>query len=183
MKIFLSAGHTPARPGAVASYPVLGDVAGDLVEHDLNREFVARVAGSLRLVEPSVVPVGRLRSRIAYVNRWARPGDYALEVHHNASTSPSANGVEAFFAPNSSGGIELAMAVSSGVASCSRKLRGAKRGEESRHGSLAWLRRTRPWAALLEVEFITNPEAAVWLVGGGLDEAAEAVARRLDELA
>lgn len=183
MKIFLSAGHTPTRPGAVASYAVLGDVAGDLVEHDLNREFVFGLAGHLRLIRPCIVPIVPLRDRIRYVNRWSEPGDYALEIHHNAASTPEVKGVEAFCLRNSRHGNVLAERTTMAITAIGRQHRGVRAPEESQHSSLGWLRNTKPWAALLEVEFITNEESAIWLVGGGLRRAARAVAQAIDQLA
>ena len=170
MRVFLSAGHTPERPGAVIpDYEF--DERLDLREHDLAHRIVSDLAGALRVARPEVVPALRLSQRIAYINRWSEPGDLAVEIHLNAAPSERANGAEAFYYGDSATGRHLGFMLVARIADLGRRRRGAKRDTRSHAGSLSFLRRTKPWAALVEVEFITNPDARAWLIEPqGMDE-------------
>lgn len=179
MKAFLAAGHTPRSPGATAWH---GD--REVQEHELALEIVDQIAWHLQVVRPVIVPSIGLGNRIHYVNRWWERGDVAVSVHMNAFEDPEVSGVETFYDEESLGGLQLATLIQSAVVTNSgRPSRGVKEDAESQHHDLAWLSKTKPRAALLEVEFLTNPEALAWLLKTGTpSKLGEAIARAIEEL-
>ena len=172
MRLFLNAGHHEAAPGAQAP---------GVVEHPLARKIVYGIARTIRNLEPVIIPQGSLGSEIEFVNRWARPGDLALDVHLNSFTSEEPHGVEAFHA-GSGKGAQFARELVEAIVELGRADRGIKLATQSQHSKLAWVAETKlPWACLLEIEFISNPGARHWLVEQrGWERSAVAIARRLD---
>ncbi|MCG6133872.1 MAG: N-acetylmuramoyl-L-alanine amidase [Nostoc sp. LLA-1] len=76
--IFLSAGHGAGDPGAVAGG------ATEAAEIKLICDAVEKELQS-RGLKVSVVPELRLRPTIDWINRQAKRGDVALELHADAS--------------------------------------------------------------------------------------------------
>ena len=176
MRCFLSAGHGPRTRGG---YDPGADPAGPAEEHALCGGIVRAIAHAMAVVEPHVVPGGDLATKIAYVNRWSRPGDVAVEIHLN-SGPPEAKGAEAYY--YSVPARPFASELHAALVKIGRGPRGVKLDTSSQHPKgLAWCRQTKPWAALVEVAFITNPAELLWLTdGGGVQAAALALAKGVD---
>jgi hypothetical protein len=145
MSLFLSAGHSPAAPGAAWR---------GFVEHAEAREWVAEL--SRLLPGAQLVPPGELGAKIRWVNARARPTDLAVEVHFNAAT-PTARGSETLHAPGSGRGALLAVEVQAVLARHFLPNRGIKQGwyqQNPAKGPLAFLAKTRCAALILEPAFI-----------------------------
>lgn len=196
MRAFLSAGHGPTRdlryqPGYSApanpnrllpalSREVLAG-AGKMSEHVLADWIIRECARDLETVEPFLVPRLALNERIAFVNRWSSPGDIAIEVHLNsAGADGRPHGVETFYAAGSDKGRQLAACLHASLVKIGRPPRGPKPDTDSGPGSLNWCRRTQPWAALVEVAFMSNPGELEWLLKTGGREAGEALAKGIE---
>lgn len=177
MRCFISAGHQE-RPSAGKDDP--GAVADGEREDELAWAIADEMTLAMALCEPALVPMATLGERIAFVNKWARPGDVAVEVHLN-SGPPDASGCEVYHAPMSNTGRRLAAELHAGLVKIGRSPRGPKSDTLSHHqGGLAWCRQTKPWAALVEVAFITNANERHWLTHGGTLAAGRALARAVD---
>ncbi len=179
MRAFISAGHydDPARTGEE------GARDGGFTEFSITQSIADAVAVALRDVAPALVPSVVLQSKIQYVNRWSQPGDVAVEVHLNAGP-PDVRGCESFFYSGSRRGQTLAEDCVIQLRRFGLQSRGAKQDTESQHGRLAWVRDTKPWAALVEVEFLTNADARAWLLDeDGIRKAGKAIAQAIDRMA
>jgi len=175
MRCFVSAGHGPKAGG---QYDPGADPPGPGEEHAIAEEIAREMAHAMVLVEPHVVPRGNLKTRIAYVNRWSRPGDVAVEVHLNSGT-PDVAGCEVYFF--SLEARRFAAEMHASLVKIGRAPRGVKVDASSQHpAGLAWCRQTKPWAALVEVAFLTNAEELKWLLGGGASLAGKALAKGVD---
>jgi N-acetylmuramoyl-L-alanine amidase len=187
MRCFVSAGHGP-RNGRSRLDP--GAIAGGITEHELADWIARRIALGMKVLEPHVVPRTSLSRRIKYVNKWSRPGDVCVEIHMNSFTNIDAKGAEVYYCSGSKTGQQLGSLLLAGLARIGRPIRDVKPDSQSHVGSklnrrgkpqgLGWCRRTKPWAALVEVAFITNPEERAWLIGGGAEQAAIALASSMD---
>ncbi len=145
MSLFLSAGHSPAAPGAAWR---------GFVEHHEARLWVAELAGHLPGAQ--LVPALELGAKIRWINARARPADLAVEVHFNAAT-PTARGSETLHAPGSGRGAVLAVDVQAVLARFFQPSRGVKAGwfqANPAKGPLAFLAQTRCAALILEPDFI-----------------------------
>ena len=137
----------------------------------------------MRDVVPTLVPSVQLVRKIEYVNQWSQAGDVALEVHLN-SGPPEVRGCESFYYSGSRRGQQLAEDCVIQLRRFGLQSRGAKLDSDSQHGRLAWVRDTKPWAALVEVEFLTNADARVWLLDeDGIRKAGKAIAQAIDRMA
>lgn len=174
MRCFISSGHGPKSGGG---YDSGADPPGPDDEHVLCDEIARAMAMAMRTLEPHVVPRGALADKIAYVNRWSRPGDVALEIHLNAGP-PTAHGCESFY--YSQAAKPFAAEVHAALVKLGRAPRGVKPDSQSSRKQLSWCRLTKPWAALVEVAFITNPEEHAWLQHGGTALAGAALAKGVD---
>lgn len=181
MRVFLAAGHTPRSPGGVAVDPALP--GGMVTEHALASRITTELALVLRRCEPMVVPAETLRRKIAFVNRWCRPGDFAVEIHLNGFRDRTVHGAEVFHHAHSRGRArELAHRLLDALVAepVNRKSRGVKTPELSARGALGWLGRTKPWAALVEVDFLSNIDARRWLCDEGYRLSGRALAAAID---
>jgi N-acetylmuramoyl-L-alanine amidase len=187
MKCLLSAGHGPKRsggydPGATVWDPLPSEPGAVLrEEHELAIQIVREIAHELRDVPVVLVPSDTLSGKIRFVNRWSRPGDLAIEIHLNWASSSTARGAETFFASGSDRGRHLASILHAALVRIGRPARGAKPDTQSSHKRLAWCRRTKPWAVIVEVGFLTNEADLDWIVTrGGIGESARALASAVD---
>jgi len=156
---------------------------GELDEHAIARAIADAAARDARDVLPVLVPSIGLAQKIEHVNRWSQPGDVAVEVHLN-SGPPDVRGCESFYYSGSRRGQRLAEDCVIQLRRFGLHSRGAKVDSDSQHGRLAWVRDTKPWAALVEVEFLTNADARVWLLDeGGIRKAGKAIAQAIDRMA
>ncbi len=165
IKIFIDQGHNPQNPNAGAEgngyreqdivYTV-GVLLADLLRSNPNFE--------VRLSRPDPdTQLGNsnsesLRRRVADANAWG--ADYFISLHTNASSSPSANGVEAFAFSRPSAAFSLGEDILTALSAATGQ---RNRGMQVRSG-LYVLRKSAMPAVLVELGFITNPEEAELMV-------------------
>ena len=165
IKIFIDQGHNPSNPNA-------GAEGNGLREQDivfrigilLAELFRENPAFEVKLSRPTLdVQLGTsnttsLRERVRLANEWG--ADYFLSLHTNASSVPSATGVEAFAYSKPSDAFDLGADIINGIS----ELTGLRtRGMKVRSG-LYVLRKTSMPAVLIELGFITNPSDARLMV-------------------
>ncbi len=161
IKVYIDQGHNPNNPNAGAEGNGLREQ--DIV-YAVGRELATLLGQNgnfeVRLSRPTPdTQLGSsnsesLRLRVADANTWG--ADYFISLHTNASSSPSATGVEAFAYSRPSAAFELGEDI---LESLSEVTGLRNRGMEVRSG-LYVLRKTAMPAVLVELGFITNPEDA-----------------------
>lgn len=150
MTIYISAGHSNTDPGAVA---------GGMKEADLARAFRNAVAHYLREagVKFETDGTGDTNAPLREACAGARRASVAVEFHFNASSKPSVRGVETLAPPRHKA---LAQRLSAAVAAhTGSPLRGASGYQPesiSPRGRLGFI---QAGGLIMELEFITNPEA------------------------
>ena len=161
VKILVSAGHYPARPGARM---------GDFVEH-----FEAVTWRDLLVAElgdiAAPVPVGVLREKVAHIN--AAGATLAVEIHFNDAWRDRngdgtvddgehvGRGSETLYYPGSDEGLALAEAVQAELSAVFPPNRGAKEGwyrMDPKFGPDFFLAKTRCPSVIIEPEFVANAE-------------------------
>lgn len=165
IRIFIDQGHNPNNPNA-------GAEGNGLREQDivfrigilLAELFRENPAFEVKLSRPTLeVQLGTsnttsLRERVRLANEWG--ADYFLSLHTNASSIPSATGVEAFAYSKPSEAFSLGEDIVNEISA----LTGLRnRGMKVRSG-LYVLRKTSMPAVLIELGFITNPNDARLMV-------------------
>ncbi len=161
IKIYIDQGHNPQNPNAGAEGNGLreqdivfriGILLADLLRANPNFE--------VRLSRPSAeTQIGSsntesLRLRVADANAWG--ADYFISLHTNASSIPSATGIEAFAFSEESPAFALGEDI---LASLSAATGLRNRGMKVRSG-LYVIRKTAMPSILIELGFITNPNDA-----------------------
>lgn len=150
LRVAIDRGHGGSDPGAIAygvrESTITGQV-GLLLRDELR---------SLRH-RPHLVQRGSLSGRASDANRWR--ADRFVSIHANAAATNTARGIETWFFPGSARGRRLAASVQAALISefPSSPDRGVKEAD------FAVLRLTRMPAVLVELEFLTHPEARVLL--------------------
>ena len=181
IKIYIDQGHNPMNPNAGAEGNGLREQ--DIVFRigiELYELLAANGNFEPRLSRPTAdTQIGSsnsesLRLRVAEANAWG--ADYFISLHTNASSIPSATGVEAFAFSRPSRAFDLGEDILSSL-SASTGLR--NRGMQVRT-NLYVLRRTSMPAVLVELGFITNPSDAV-LMNGSPELFAEGIYRGILE--
>ena len=161
IKIYIDQGHNPENPNA-------GAEGNGLREQDITYRVGEELAALLRANPEFEVRLSRptpttalgssntesLRARVNDANAWG--ADYFISIHTNASSSPAANGTEAFSYARPSSAFSLGEDILRGISDATG-LR--NRGMQIRPG-LYVLRKTAMPAILVELGFITNPEEA-----------------------
>jgi len=154
MIVCIDAGHGGKDPGATYKH---------LIEKDLNLILAEEIAKAIRIDGTHIAILTRAAdvhttntTRIEYANRMK--AHVFISIHHNASSSHKANGVEILHCPHSRIGIKMASALCNKI--CKNwfiKCRGVKlgyyRGDKSK-GVLSVLKKTKMPAILLEAFFI-----------------------------
>ncbi len=158
IKIYIDQGHNPVNPNAGAEGNGLREQ--DLV-YTIGRELANRLRANgsfeVRLSRPTpetqlgTSTATSLSARVNEANRWG--ADYFISLHTNASSSPSASGVEAYAYSRNSAAFSLGEDILDELSDITG-LR--NRGMQARPG-LYVLRRTAMPAVLVELGFITNP--------------------------
>ena len=161
IKIYIDQGHNPQNPNAGAegnglreqdiTYRV-GKALGDLLR--ANPEFEVRESRPTPDTTLGSSNTTSLQRRVQDANSWG--ADYFISIHTNASSIPSATGVEAFVYEANSPAFRLGEDM---MASLSDATGLQDRGTKVRPG-LYVLRRTAMPAILTEIGFITNPSDA-----------------------
>ncbi|MBR7098522.1 MAG: N-acetylmuramoyl-L-alanine amidase [Clostridia bacterium] len=161
IKIYIDQGHNPQNPNAGAegnglreqdiTYRV-GKALGDLLR--ANPEFEVRESRPTPDTTLGSSNTTSLQRRVQDANSWG--ADYFISIHTNASSIPSATGVEAIVYEADSPAFRLGEDM---MASLSDATGLQDRGTKVRPG-LYVLRRTAMPAILTEIGFITNPSDA-----------------------
>lgn len=161
IKIYIDQGHNPVNPNAGAEgnglreqdlVYTIGQRLADLLRANGNFEvLLSRPAPTTQLGTSTATS---LSARVNEANRWG--ADYFISLHTNASTSPTANGAEAYAYSRNSRAFALGEDLLSNLSAVTG-LR--NRGVEPRPG-LYVLRKTNMPAVLVELGFITNPREA-----------------------
>ena len=158
IKIYVDQGHNPENPNA-------GAEGNGLLEQNITYRVGEELATLLRANANYEVRLSRptpetslgtsnstsLQARVNDANAWG--ADYFISIHTNASSIPSASGVEAFSYARPSRAFSLGEDI---VQSLSDETGLSNRGMKVRPG-LYVLRRTDMPAVLVEIGFITNP--------------------------
>lgn len=149
--IYLSAGHSNSDPGAVANGYKEADIAVELrnlISEELKKLHVDHVCDS------NLANNLDLKSTINKIN-LIKP-KLAIELHCNASTNPSATGVECLSLTNNKKASQLISATIAKVLGL--KLRGDSGWQDqsvSPHGTLGFC---RVGGIIIELFFISNPK-------------------------
>lgn len=168
--IFISAGHSNADPGAVN---------GSVTEAHIVTDFRNMVAHYLREagVQFASDGDGNDNKPLAQAVKLIKRGDLAVEFHCNASSNPTATGVETLSGPKDK---TIGAAICQTIAeTLNIRNRGAKDEGSGQHSRLAFV---QAGGIIVELFFISNPTELrayldkKWLV-------ARAVAKKLLELA
>ena len=161
IKIYIDQGHNPENPNAGAegnglreqdiTYRV-GKALGDLLR--ANPAFEVRESRPTPDTALGSSNTTSLQARVNDANSWG--ADYFISLHTNASSIPSATGVEAFAYSRPSRGFSLGEEIVDGISAATGL---QNRGMKVRPG-LYVLRNTAMPAVLVELGFITNPSDA-----------------------
>lgn len=161
IKIYIDQGHNPQNPNAGAEGNGLreqdivyriGILLAELLR--ANSNFEVRLSRPTPETQIGTSNTTSLRQRVADANAWG--ADYFISLHTNASSIPSATGVEAFAFSRSSPAFALGEDILQAL-SASTGLR--NRGMQVRNG-LYVVRKTTMPSILVELGFITNPNDA-----------------------
>lgn len=161
IKIYIDQGHNPQNPNAGAEGNGLreqdivfriGILLADLLR--ANPEFEVRLSRPTAETQIGTSNTTSLRQRVADANAWG--ADYFISLHTNASSIPSATGIEAFAFSRSSPAFALGEDI---LASLSAATGLRNRGMQVRSG-LYVVRKTAMPSILVELGFITNPNDA-----------------------
>ena len=161
IKIYIDQGHNPENPNAGAegnglreqdiTYRV-GKALGDLLR--ANPEFEVRESRPTPDTALGSSNTTSLQRRVQDANAWG--ADYFISIHTNASSIPSASGVESFVYQVNSPAFRLGEDITQSLSEATGL---QDRGTKVRPG-LYVLRRTAMPAVLAEIGFITNPSDA-----------------------
>ena len=160
VKICIDQGHNPENPNA-------GAEGNGLREQDITYKVGVRLSSILRsqgyetrLSRPTPTTqlgtsnASSLAARVNDANSWG--ANYFISLHTNASSSPSAEGSEAYVYRRGGAAEALAEDILTGL----RQSTGLPTRGVFPRPSLYVLKKTRMPAVLVELGFITNPEEA-----------------------
>jgi N-acetylmuramoyl-L-alanine amidase len=158
VKLFISAGHNPQKPGACHE---------GFCEHDEAVRWQKLLYEKLHNdIWTFKVPTGTITYKTDYINIRANPSDIAMEIHFNSSAMAyhkKVEGAETLYYPGSIRGKKVAQLIQEGMLSgCpTLKDRGIKEGwyqQDKKKGTIFLLRKTTCTALILEPEFIQNKQ-------------------------
>lgn len=159
MKIALSAGHYPSKPGKVTSRHVEHIEAKKIINKVLQSPFI-KGARRLQIVK---VPSRNLARKIAFVN--PKGFDVAIEIHFNSNVGRAGQGIEVL-CYNQRRKNQAQALLSALLEYLPFKSRGIKYWgdiKKDRGIDLAWLSRTRPPSFIIEVCFLNNLKESRYL--------------------
>jgi len=157
MKICIDAGHGGDDTGAI------GRVPRKLLEKDVNLDVALLLESKLEKMGHTVVMTRKsdrnlsLPARANYANQHG--ADLFVSIHANSAKDPAASGIEVFHYEGSADGNTAARSVLDAMIETfpDRKNRGVKTA------NFHVLRETKMPSILVEMEFLTNPEALQFL--------------------
>ncbi|WP_414548845.1 N-acetylmuramoyl-L-alanine amidase family protein [Anabaena sp. CCY 0017] len=174
--IFLSAGHGAGDPGAVAGG------TKEAAEMKLTCDAVEKELKS-RGLKVSVVPELRVRPTIDWINRQAKRGDVALELHADAFSNISVRGASSFYIRNNDERRQnaklLLEAMVSQVPGLSTHGQGVKPDTQAAVRRLGFCCDVKVPSLLIELGFITNADDRA-LIQNKRDLYATGIANGLD---
>lgn len=148
MKIAISAGHYPERPGACHH---------DFCEHGEAMRWAELIAENLE--GATLIAPGYLNTKVATIN--SQNFDIAVEIHFNSAKDAEGNhvgeGSETLFYPHSEKGAYVASEVQTSIVNAGFRNRGIKPGYyrmNKKNGPDFFLAKTNCPAIILEPEFI-----------------------------
>lgn len=156
IRIYIDQGHNPVNPNAGAEgngyreQDIVYAIGIALSEILTSAGIETRLSRPTPTTQLGTSTATSLAARVNDANSWG--ADYFISLHTNASTSPSANGSEAFVYRLGSSAAVLAGNI---LARMTAAVGFADRGVFARP-TLYVLRKTRMPAVLLEIGFITN---------------------------
>lgn len=177
MTVFVSAGHNPLQVGAVFNDTKLGVVHTEYAHTSKYANALMSELAKLKI--PAVlVPTGSLSNKIAFINKNAKPGDIAIEIHFNSSPSGKGEGCETLYCPKSVRGEALAKKIQNAITKALPSIRnrgvkegwykmdvpgrvdfpGDKNGDEVPD---AFLANTKPVSVILEPYFMNEVEGII----------------------
>lgn len=166
IKIFIDQGHNPVNPNAGAeghglreqniTYNV-GIILAEMLRS--NGNFEVMLSRNTPTEQIGTSNASSLAARVNAANEW--DADYFISLHTNASTIPTASGVETYAYSQGSQGYWLGNAIGRNLSTIT--------GLEDRgtfvRPSLYVLRRTNMPSTLVEMGFITNYNDAMLMSG------------------
>lgn len=184
--IIVNAGHwdDPHTPGI--------DDPGASYNHVIEQVEVAKIRDRVvPMLQERGYTVKMVPDRLNLVKsiEWANQqtqelnGGLAIDIHLNYLSNTDARGTEAFYGTSDTSK-DIATAMATHMASALEiPNRGAKPDTQTAVGSLGWIRKTKMWATLIEVCFLSN-EADINVLQGpdGYRKAAKAIADAVDYL-
>ena len=178
MKYFISAGHTPTKPGACDD---------GFCEHDEAVRWVDLVCKHLKEMSQDyfIVPTGSISHKAKFINGRANKKDVAIEIHFN-SYAPQygyhkkVEGCETLYYPTSERGKKAAKVVQDSMLATSRftEDRGIKEGwyqQDKDKGVIFILKKTVCTCLIVEPEFIQHKQEIIAM----RDDVAEGIAEGL----
>ncbi len=154
--IFISIGHYPERPGACFE---------DFCEHGQAANYAGGIMHALGGDIATIVPIGSLRDKIAFINDRAKEDDIAVEIHFNSAKNAQnehiGNGSECLYYPKSTKGFDLARAIQDELGQLFTPDRGVKEGYyqlNPKKGIDFFLARSICTAVIIEPEFIHHKD-------------------------
>lgn len=114
MTVFVSAGHNPLQVGAVFNDTASGNV---YTEYSHTLKYANSLVSALTAIKVPVVlvPSGSLTNKISFINKAAKAGDIAIEIHFNSSPTQKGKGCETLYCPGSSKGEALAKKIQNAI--------------------------------------------------------------------
>lgn len=167
-KVFIDAGHGGKDPGAVGP--------SGLRESDVCLQISYLIAKSLNALNFRVTMSRDDNSSLSIANRASKANelnaDIFISIHCNAATS-NAKGLETWYANGSKNGILLASALQESIVNCllptNRGIKNDSTNERFKNG-ITILRQTKMPAALIELDFISNPQIEMILSSPKIQE-------------
>jgi len=158
-RIFISAAHGGREDGVIDPGTVVAGTT-EAREMILTRDLVVTELRSRNFELLAVPDDLSLKQTLEWINARARTGDVALEIHANASETPSLRGASVFFITNNdqrkAHAELLLLALLRRVPQLPN--RGAKADSTASTGSLAFCRQLVTPALLMEVGMLSNPD-------------------------
>lgn len=154
--IKLNAGHSLDQAGAVTT------IFSELEETIKIRDLCIPLLIDAGFVVQKVPDNLRLVGSINWVNKRSTNinSGLSLAIHFNASSNSSIKGTEVYYYGQDKKSAEMASILSRNISThAGTKNRGRRSDTVARFNRLAWIRDTKTWSLLIEVEYLSNRDA------------------------